>query len=202
MEVRSSNFNNVQGVQFTLEYDRDAMECLEIKGEALDLNENNYKIFSEKGLITFSWNGKRPFNLDDHETLFTIKFKAGKMHSLRELVRLNGAITPAEAFINYQSRKLSLRFLENPAFFALEQNVPNPFDTKTIIQFNLPERGAATLNFFDAQGKLVFTIRGEYAAGRNQVRIDRADFPIQGLYYYELLSGGHRAAKKMVIAGK
>ena len=202
VDVTSDNFSDVLGLQFTLEYDQGVFEFLELKEGVLDIVEGNYGHFSEAGMLTVSWNGLKPNSYKKHEVLFTLVFRAKDQGSLSETLQFSDVITKSEAYVGGEIRKLSLRFLEDSRAFALYQNAPNPFDSETIIKFDLPESGPADLAFYDATGQVVFMIRGDYAAGQNQVRLERSDLPVQGLYYYELSIDGQRATKKMVVAGK
>lgn len=202
VDVTSDNFSAVLGFQFTLEHDLDALEFVELKGGQLDMGESNYAYFSEAGTLTLSWNGLESENYNSDEVLFTLVFRAKDQSRLSDALQFTDAITKSEAYIGGETRKLSLRFLQSSKKFALYQNAPNPFDSETIIKFDLPESGIAVLTFYDSAGKVVFVVEGEYSAGPNQVQIDRGDLPVQGLYFYELRSGEHRATKKMVVAGK
>jgi hypothetical protein len=95
---------------------------------------------------------------------------------------------------------VDLRFVDGTAKeFALYQNVPNPFESKTIIRFDLPEAGAGTLTLFDQTGKVVKEVNGDYSAGTNQIELRRSDVNGSGMLYYRLESGDYSAAKKMVI---
>jgi hypothetical protein len=58
--------------------------------------------------------------------------------------------------------------------YALLQNHPNPFAHSTLIEFVLPTAQEAKLSFFDLTGRLVKIIQGDYAAGYNAVRLERA----------------------------
>ncbi len=202
VDVTSDNFTDVLGFQFTLEYDQNVFEFIDLKEGELEIVKGNYGHFSEAGMLTVSWNGLKPINNKKHEVLFTLVFRAKDQGVLSEALQFTDAITKSEAYTGGESRKLSLRFLEYSKRFALYQNAPNPFDSETIIKFDLPESGLAVLTFYDSTGKVVFMIRGEYAAGQNQVQVERSDLPVQGLYYYELSIEGQRATKKMVVAGK
>jgi len=58
-----------------------------------------------------------------------------------------------------------------PAVFALEQNVPNPFNPATSIHFGLARNGYATLAIYDVTGRMVRRlVDGAMAAGRHEVR--------------------------------
>ena len=46
-----------------------------------------------------------------------------------------------------------------PNRFALEQNVPNPFNPLTTIYFELPEAARVRLQVYDISGRLVRTLR-------------------------------------------
>ena len=83
--------------------------------------------------------------------------------------------------------------------FSLYQNRPNPFSTETIISFNLPEAGQATLTIMDVSGKVLKSIEGKYAAGYNEVTVNSRDLANGSLYYYQLSTRNHIATKKMVL---
>jgi hypothetical protein len=86
-----------------------------------------------------------------------------------------------------------------PARFALLQNVPNPFNNSTEIQFELPAREAVKLEVYNVTGQLRATlIDGVLAAGAHTVRLSGADFGT-GIYFYRLESPSGMATKKLVL---
>ncbi len=86
------------------------------------------------------------------------------------------------------------------ASFALMQNVPNPFDNSTLIQFVLPEKSAFELIIFDTHGARIHSIKGQGASGLNGVEIDEHNLNGKtGLMYYQLSTGNNQAVKKMII---
>jgi len=126
--------------------------------------------------------------------------KANQDVRLSEAVQVTSEITSTEAYVSNEVRTVDLRFVDGTVKeFALYQNVPNPFESKTIIQFDLPEAAKATLTVFDQTGKVVKEIVGDYSAGSNQVELRRSDINGSGMLYYRLESGDYSAAKKMVI---
>jgi hypothetical protein len=88
--------------------------------------------------------------------------------------------------------------------FALAQNQPNPFERRTLFQFELPVKTEVTLEIFDLLGRQVKTIaHGIYQPGRHAVAWDRRDrrgvTVAPGIYAYRLIAGSFRARKSMVI---
>ena len=90
------------------------------------------------------------------------------------------------------------------ALFALDQNVPNPFNPSTRIPFSVREPGHVRLQVFDAQGTLVRTLvdefkpAGTYAAvweGRNS----SGSAVATGIYFARLESGGQTATRTMLL---
>ena len=80
-----------------------------------------------------------------------------------------------------------------PVALRLEQNLPNPFNPKTTIRFNLPSAGEAKLLVFDANGRRVATlVDGPQTAGPQEVvwegRDDAGNTLATGMYFYRLQS--------------
>ena len=82
--------------------------------------------------------------------------------------------------------------------FELYQNQPNPFVSNTVIGFNLPEAGEASLTVFDESGRLVYVQEGDFAKGHNTITLDRSQVNAQGMLYYKLVSGENTATMKMI----
>jgi hypothetical protein len=202
MKVTSAGFQDVLGYQMTLDYGVEGLEIMDVKAGALNVSESNYANFADRGQMTMSWNNSEPLSFDVEEVLFTLVFKAKTDVRLSELIDINSEITRTEAYVSEEVRDIALRFTTGDVEFALYQNIPNPFESKTVIGFNLPEAGKASLTFYDATGKVVQTIENEYKQGYNEETVDSRMIPANGLYYYELRSGDFKATKKMVVGGR
>jgi hypothetical protein len=88
--------------------------------------------------------------------------------------------------------------------FALEQNVPNPFNPVTAIRFALPAESEVRLDVFDVAGRLVRTLAGgRLAAGEHAItwdgRDERGRRVASGIYLYRLATPAERAERKMVL---
>ena len=86
------------------------------------------------------------------------------------------------------------------ANFTVGQNMPNPFADNTIINYELNEAAAVTIEFMDVTGKVVKTINnGTQQAGAYTVAVDGNDFA-EGVYFYTFTIGTQKVTKRMVIA--
>jgi len=87
----------------------------------------------------------------------------------------------------------------------LYQNYPNPFNPETWIPYQLAEDSEATINIYDAEGKLVRTLKlGHVKEEKNQAYWDGKDEKGQtvasGVYFYVLKSANEFTdIKKMVL---
>ena len=174
--------HKVKSYQFTLDFDD--LDLLTIKGGSA--TPDHFGLTNKaKGLLTACWSAATP-KVTNSEW-FTLKFKAKSNGVLSEMLQLNSAITPIEAYTtDFENVGIELDF-EQPltSIFELYQNKPNPFKNSTTIGFTLPKSAPAQLTILDMQGKVLRTIKGEYGAGYNDVKIDFNNFP-RGIFYYRL----------------
>ena len=98
----------------------------------------------------------------------------------------------------------SLVNIEPPGYavvndFALYQNFPNPFNPKTIINYQCSISNYVTLKVFDALGNTIATLVNEkQKPGSYSVEFDANDLS-SGIYYYTLSSGNYSVTKKMAV---
>lgn len=103
--------------------------------------------------------------------------------------------------INSSSFQLQTFFREKQATekFELYQNIPNPFNSHTIIGFNLPEDNTATLKLFDMTGKLVYQNSQDFSKGYNTFNLDAQSLGLNGVLYYKIDTDTDSATRKMII---
>jgi predicted extracellular nuclease len=88
--------------------------------------------------------------------------------------------------------------------FGVAQNVPNPFNPKTAIAFNLTSPGDVTLEIFDVAGHKVATLIDRHMeAGAHVAHWDgttsEGERAASGVYFYKLAAGDQKTSKKMVL---
>lgn len=92
-----------------------------------------------------------------------------------------------------------------PAVFRLHPNIPNPFNPRTEIRFDLPQAVAGmSLEIFDLAGRRVTMLaEGPHAAGRHSVVWNGTDDdgrPVaSGIYLYRLESPVFRQTHKLAL---
>lgn len=76
-----------------------------------------------------------------------------------------------------------------PQYFGLEQNHPNPFNTRTVIRYQLPVNSQIRLTIYDLMGRTISTlVNGVQKRGEHQVIWNGEGLP-SGLYFYQLQAG-------------
>ncbi|WP_027420078.1 T9SS type A sorting domain-containing protein [Crocinitomix catalasitica] len=85
------------------------------------------------------------------------------------------------------------------AAFNISQNIPNPFNANTRINYSLLEAGNVSIEFVDVTGKLVQSInKGVQSAGDYNVVVDGTNFA-EGIYFYTFTVGNEKITKRMVV---
>ncbi|MEO0099795.1 MAG: FlgD immunoglobulin-like domain containing protein [candidate division WOR-3 bacterium] len=133
-------------------------------------------------------------------------------HMTKCTTLLNGDINPANDFVKDSVRVVPFVVIaepnfvfSTPEFFILEDNFPNPFISKTFIQYGLPEDCYVSLRIYNASGMLVRTLKiGREKAGFHKVIWDGCDeegkkVP-KGIYFYYIKAGEFIEMRKMVKA--
>jgi hypothetical protein len=91
-----------------------------------------------------------------------------------------------------------------PTHFDLAQNMPNPFNPSTQINYSLPKAGSVRLVIFNLLGQEVRTlVAGERAAGLHRLNWDGTDDAGRamgsGMYIYRLTGEGFVQTRRMML---
>ncbi len=204
----ASSQTDLMGYQFTLDFEPEKMELLEVLGGDLpQMTIENFGLkYVEDGLITTSWNTLDGIQLEENAELFTLQFRAKEELELKAVLGLTSRLTAAEAYNRSgEVYNVSINFTTNgevndpAAGFQLYQNQPNPFADQTTIGFELPGDDEAILTVYDASGKELYRYGAFFQAGYHELELNRADLPASGLLYYTLHTKAFTATKKMVL---
>ncbi|HOY05710.1 MAG TPA: HYR domain-containing protein [Saprospiraceae bacterium] len=183
---------SVQGFQFTMNLTD--LEVVDLAGSG-DIQAGNFGVF--EGAVTAS--------VDGTDNPFSITFRAKTAGQLSRMLGVSSRITRAEAYsLNNERLDVVFRF-RSPAGmttvgvgFEVYQNQPNPFVSKTLIGFHLPEAAETTLRVYDETGREVCTQKGNFPKGYNTFTIDRQLIATTGVLYYRVETPTDSATKKMI----
>lgn len=78
------------------------------------------------------------------------------------------------------------------------RNVPNPFSSRTSIEFQAGRAGGARVRVFDLVGEEVWNQNVQTKVGANKVVFEGADLPA-GVYLYKIESGGDTFTGRMAL---
>ena len=106
---------------------------------------------------------------------------------------------------NFTPKSRPDTYTENlPEYFALKQNIPNPFNPVTKIRFDLPERADVKLSIINSAGIELRTLAqgvflpGTYTFlwdGKNSAGLQMPS----GVYYYRIIAGEFSQSRKMLL---
>jgi hypothetical protein len=86
-----------------------------------------------------------------------------------------------------------------PTTFALYPNWPNPFNSTTMIRYDVPKTGEVSLTIFNLLGQRVATLfDGRQLAGTHTIAWNASDFP-SGLYFCRMNAVGFMQTRKMLL---
>ncbi len=196
----SPNFRDIEAFQFSLKHE--GLQILDIQGGSLSIDQqhighirNNY--------LTASWDHVSGQTIAAGHPLFTLRVRALKPLRLSDNLAINSMYTRSESFNGKETGEVRLVFgnQENEAHFSLYQNVPNPFQTYTLISFDLPREETITLRVTDLTGKTIHVQKMNGIKGFNQIRLDKGVVGGSGVYYYTIETAAERATRKMILMG-
>jgi len=208
LDFRASDFVDILGYQFTLDFDQNVLDFISVEAGALQVDKGNFGYtMLDEGIITTSFTEMgKSISINNDEILFSLNFTAKSNAILSDLIKLTNKYTKAEAYaLQQENHNLSLVFTQaDPVIststpFELFQNNPNPFTEKTMISFYLPESTKASLKVYDVTGKVVFSIADKFDRGYHEIDLNAEAFKTSGTLYYQFNSEKYSATRKMIL---
>ena len=189
---------DVEGYQFTLEFDPDKLSVVEFVPGMLQVDNVGFTLLPE-GAVTFSWNDFADERLEPNTVLFSLIIEANDDGWLSDQLEITNRFTAAEAYTEaLETMNVALEFGDAASLQVMElyQNRPNPFKDQTTIGFRLAEKAEATIVVTNIHGQILRKISGNYDAGYHEVTLN--DFDVQGVLYYTLKTEDQTITRKMV----
>jgi len=107
----------------------------------------------------------------------------------------------ASAFRIDVDPSIDIRLIDNdiPHSHSLSKNYPNPFNSRTTIEYTLPDAGPVTIDIYNLLGsKLETLVNTVQDAGEHSVTLN-ADGYSSGTYFYSIKAGEYSETRKMTL---
>jgi hypothetical protein len=82
--------------------------------------------------------------------------------------------------------------------FTLGQNIPNPANSTTHIDYSIPESGEVIFYVQSASGQLLYSRTIEAISGKNSLEVNTNTLAA-GIYFYSIEYKGQRLVKRMSV---
>ena len=193
--------------QMTVSFDPAAIQFQNVNNGSVVKEGSTWNTkMGQRGILTNVFAQPNIVQLNQGEKVFEITFVASTDAQLSDVLTINSDLTKAIAFGQDGVKGMALRFNTEEAnttvtatTFELFQNRPNPFSNATLIGFNLPEAGQATLMVTDLSGKTLLNMTQEFAEGYNEISLNKLQLNATGVMYYRLETAANSAARKMIL---
>jgi hypothetical protein len=201
VEILSAEDMNLDGFQLGLLLDNDQWSIKEIKPASLDLSSDEYLLTDKQIKIATALTHSKLIKAG--ETMFSIVLNGNKstLNKNSLLHTLTGFAS--EVYLNEQAHALLIRS-EQENEKALSGLItypaqPNPFSEESTIRFDLPGTANVSLQIYDLTGKRLFTKEYTCQKGRNELKMTKKDFRMNGLMYYVLTTPFGSASERMFV---
>lgn len=202
--IRAEHFQDIEGFQFTLNYDAQHLVYQGVESGVLPINNSHFGDL-KNGVLTSSWNSDHAETHTNDEVLFYLNFKVVEDGALSTSLNINNDVITSEAYTSDESlRTIQLHFAD--AFdkpkkdeIILFQNVPNPFSDQSAINYFLDNEAYVTLKICDISGRSIYQYSGNAAQGMNTFLVTKQELNLAGHYYYQLQTSKYIATKSMIL---
>ncbi len=188
LDSLASGIGNTVNCQHQATYTR---TCINISNQTVFYLQKPIKEFKHDGLYQDYFTYARDFGI--------IEYCGGEPPPCTYFETLKGCVI--DGIVYGDTTLTSIRQVNEavPNDFALTQNFPNPFNPRTIINYELPKFGKVKLLVFDILGNEVETlVNDNQKAGSYSVEFDGSNFS-SGIYFYKLEAEDFIAVNRMVL---
>ncbi len=195
---------DLMSFQFTMNFDNNVLEFINLESSAKEFTAANYAIFEDEGAVTICHSGDSFFSKTN--SILHFSFNALQDGKLSDLIHISSRITKVEAYSTKENMldiELNFNGINGSSSLnsdlRLYQNQPNPFNASTEISFYLPSASEVELKIFDLSGRVITSLQNEFEAGTQTVQINKSELDQTGVFYYQLQTKFGNLTKKMVL---
>ena len=215
VEVGNLTDQNVFGFEFTINYDPSVLEILSLEREGTvsdSFSAVEGKDTPETGTYKIAGASASPVSGSGTFIKINAKSKAEGSSPLtwaKSDLNTYNATTGVEGKLQVQTTDGQVTVskstssepgMELPSALKLHQNMPNPFNPSTRIDFEIPASGRVQVTLFDLLGRQINTlVDSSLPAGTHSIDFDASGLP-SGIYLYTLTTGVGSLTRTMHLA--
>jgi len=199
----SPNYNKVNGLQGTLEFDSEDFDLLAVNSHELEMEaKNNYNASrAHEGLMTFSHSQVEPTSYTSDQILFEMVVLAKRDLSANEqLVVISSSITSAEAYTDQlQTVNLILEGQVEDTETGIVSINPNPWINNAEITVDMQESDRVELDFYDLNGRRLYKRIDYLESGSHKLQINKNDLEHRGIVIVRMKAGTVISEYRMMV---
>lgn len=193
LALRAGEATDLLGFQLGLEFDPTALQYVSWSAQNLPLETYNFGTAEiDQGRLSIGWSASHIEQLDQDASVVILEWQVLKNCLLSSVVQLAKEGLKAEAYdgaINKRSLHLLWESeVSSSAELEILAVMPNPFNEKTQIHYQLGNRGEVVLQLWDLSGRLIFQQRKDQEAGMQVWQLQRQQLPTTGTYFFSIQS--------------
>ena len=219
VNIRVKNFNKLTGLQFSLNWNPavlkyDTVSNFNLPGLSADMIGADPDTLAS-GKIALLWTSFQPLGniMADGSTMLTFILDVVGLKGDSTAVVISDSPVFAEAYDSVGNevpviKGIGYVYVKPPLYvnekyseqgkYRLYNPDPNPFLQNTKISWVMPQSGNATIIVTDLNGNQVYQKYGHYYQGKNQLILNRKDFPAAGTYFVTLKSDNILLTRKLI----
>jgi hypothetical protein len=101
-------------------------------------------------------------------------------------------------FMKRYTTNVGIESLNRRNGFTLSQNIPNPANNTTRIDYNVPDAGNVIFHVYSISGQLLYSQTVEVESGDHRIELNTTTFAA-GIYFYSMEYKGQRLVKRMSV---
>lgn len=215
VDVRVADFQDIAGIQFSVNWDKTRLSFVEITNIALGAtsgsNFNTSAVDMGKLGYILADMSLQGFNLEDEDILFTLKFNITMPDNSATPIVFSGDPVP-QVIADVMSNALDATYdggqvvvgtpssllesiANDPRFVAM----PNPFQSTSQISYLAAKAGRGELSIFATNGQKILTKNLDFLSGNNTILLEAANFPSPGVYLLRLHTNDGIFSRKLIF---
>ncbi len=196
--VYGKNYERVTGFQGTINFDNSQVASLAIEDGSLLLDQENYYLDADRGIMTFSYHGNA-VDISENTILFELVIKTDKSEELSDLISLGSNFTRSEAYRGHHEI-VNIEFdFKSQGGIDIVKAKPNPWKNNTTIEFEIVQPGLVEWEIYDAKGQLVFKSAGSFESGKNTIPLRENDLGEAGMYFIKMKTAEYTDDYKIIL---